>query len=147
MRPSFDNYFLTIASVVSTRATCDRKKVGAVLVDRFNRIVSTGYNGSPAGLPHCDDVGHELVDMDGRQSCVRTVHAESNALYEAGQKVPGGTLFTTAIPCYDCAKLIVNAGISRVVYCEYYNSRKTESVLNLLGSAGIQTIGPLEEVK
>src|SRR5512139_3208722 len=114
-----------IAEQAATRATCDRKHVGAVIVvDKT--IVSTGYNGSPKGMPHCDDAGHEMKDMGGRQSCVRTVHGEANAIAQAAKKglaVEGGTLYTTASPCYDCLKLIINAGIVRVVCKEFYSSR------------------------
>ena len=128
-RPSWDDYFMAIARCVATRATCDRKHVGAVItVD--NTIVSTGYNGAPRGLEDCDTVGHLLKDMGGRQSCVRTAHAEANALAQAartGTSVAGGTLYTTASTCYDCAKLVINAGIARVVADEFYASRYGES--------------------
>jgi dCMP deaminase len=124
-RAEWDDYFMKIAETVATRATCDRKHVGAVIVVG-KTIVSTGYNGSPRGMPHCDEVGHEMKDMGGRMSCVRTVHGEANALAQAartGAKVEGGTLYTTASPCYDCLKLIINSGISRVVCKEFYSSR------------------------
>lgn len=127
-RPSWDTYFMQIAKLVSSRSTCDRKHVGAVIV-KDKRIVSTGYNGSPAGLPHCDDVGHVLKDIDGRKSCVATLHAESNAIDDAGRRAKGATLYTTVIPCFDCAKRIINAGISKVIYEEYYESRNTELVV------------------
>lgn len=124
-RSNWDEYFMKIAEVAASRATCDRKHVGAVVA--VNRtLVSTGFNGSPRGMPHCDEVGHELKEMGGRQSCVRTVHAEANALVQAarnGAKVEGGTIYTTASPCYDCLKLIINAGILRVVCKEFYASR------------------------
>ncbi len=138
MRPNWDEYFLEIAKVVAKRATCSRKHVGAVIIDSKNRIVSTGYNGSPAGLPHCDDIGHEIKKIDGRDSCVRTLHAESNALDDAGRRAHGGTLYVTVIPCYDCSKRIVNAGIKKVVYGEFYQSRNTDLVVNYFEDAGIQ---------
>lgn len=128
MRPSWDGYYIAMAYLVATRATCDRKHVGAVLVDEEKRVVATGYNGAPSGMPHCDDVGHELKEIEGRMSCVRTLHAESNAIDYAGRQTWGCTLYTTVIPCYDCAKRIVNAGIRRVVYDEFYQSRNTEIV-------------------
>lgn len=130
MRPNWNDYFMNIAFLASTRATCDRKKVGAVIVDpNDHSIISTGYNGSPAGMPHCDDVGHEMKEIDGRPSCIRTLHAESNALDFAGAPLPrDGILYGTAMPCYDCAKRIVNARISRVYYAEYYASRNTDLV-------------------
>lgn len=139
-RPSWDRYFLDLAEVVSTRATCDRCHVGAVLVDRDHRIVATGYNGSPAGLLHCDDAGHDLVEIDGRQSCVRTLHAESNALDYAGVRAAGCTLYTTVSPCFDCAKRIVNSGIIRVIYRDFYSSRMSERVLGFLAAAGVYAV-------
>lgn len=139
MRPAWEDYFMSIAFLVATRATCDRKKVGAVLVKQ-HRIVATGYNGSPAGLPHCDDVGHELKKIEGRDSCIRTLHAESNAIDFAGRDAAGCSLFTTVVPCYDCAKRIINAGVTHVYYDEYYESRSTELVAALFAQAGL----PLE---
>lgn len=126
-RISYDQYFMEIAVTVSKRSTCDRKNVGAVITLN-NTIVTTGYNGSPRGMPHCNDpgVGHELVDMGGRMSCIRTVHGEANALAQAariGAKVEGGTCYTTASPCYECMKLLINAGIVRIVCKEFYFSR------------------------
>jgi len=145
MRPSWDVYFSKIAAVVATRATCDRKWVGAVIVDDRKRIVSCGYNGSPAGLPHCDDAGHELREIDGRQSCVRTIHAEQNALIEAGPAARGCTLYVTCMPCHTCAKLVVTAGIKRVVYAEEYRSQNTDLTLPLLAAAGVEAVHlPLE---
>lgn len=124
-KSNWDEYFMHIAEVVASRATCDRKSVGAVIVVN-KTLVSTGYNGAPRGMPECDEVGHELKEMGGRQSCVRTVHGEANALIQAartGARVEGGTIYTTASPCYDCLKLIINAGIVRVVCKEFYASR------------------------
>lgn len=118
MRPSKDEYWMQIAREVATRATCNRRKVGAALV-RNNRIVSTGYNGAPEGLPHCLDVGCDIENGH----CVRTVHAEANALIQAGLDGPGTantTLYTTASPCRGCMSLIINAGIKRVVYSDPY---------------------------
>lgn len=127
MRPNFDDYFMSIAYLVSTRATCDRKKVGSVIV-KNRRIVSTGYNGAPAGMPDCSMVGHELRKIDEKDSCIRSLHSESNAIDFAGKECSGSILYTTVIPCYDCAKRIINAGISRVIYAEFYASRNTELV-------------------
>jgi dCMP deaminase len=129
---------MEIARVVATRATCDRKHVGAVIA-RDRVILSTGYNGSPRHMPHCDDVGHEMVEGH----CVRTVHGEANAIAQAaknGTSVDGATVYTTASPCYDCFKLIVNAGIIRIVYSEYYESRYGASaqVLKLAKKAKIK---------
>lgn len=133
-RPDWDTYFMYMAHLVSTRATCDRKKVGAVIVDKDRRIVATGYNGSPAGKQHCDDVGHLLKDVDGRASCIRTLHAESNAIDQAGTRARGCTMYVTVIPCYDCAKRILNAGVDVVYYGEYYESRNSKLVREHLGT-------------
>jgi dCMP deaminase len=133
---------MEIATIVAKRATCDRKHVGAVIVDDRNRIVSTGYNGSPRRMPHCDDVGHELKNIEGRKSCVRTLHAESNALDDAGRRSEDGTLYVTVTPCYPCAQRIVNAGIRRVVYAEWYESQNTALVANLFDQAGVDFVSP-----
>ncbi len=145
-RVSWNQYFMNIATEVAKRATCNRKSVGAVIV-RNKTILSTGYNGSPRGLPHCDDpgVGHELKDMGGRQSCVRTVHAEANAIAQAartGSAIEGGILYTTASPCYDCLKLIINAGITKVICKEFYDSRygMSDQMEKLAQAAGIELI-------
>jgi dCMP deaminase len=132
---------MSLVKVVATRATCDRKHVGAAIILN-NRIISTGYNGAARGRPHCDDVGHELVEIDGRPSCIRTLHAESNALDRSGgvEKTEWATIYTTVIPCYDCAKRIVNAGIVRVVYGEYYESRNTKLVLDYFKDAGVSVV-------
>ncbi|HSC89219.1 MAG TPA: deaminase, partial [Polyangiaceae bacterium] len=117
-RADWDSYFMAIAREVATRSTCDRKHVGAlVVVDR--RILATGYNGSIRGLAHCDDVGHLIVDGH----CVRTVHAESNAIVQAAQngvRLEGATLYVTASPCFNCFKLVAAAGIQRIVFGEFY---------------------------
>jgi dCMP deaminase len=124
-RPSWDDYFINIAFTVAERSTCDRAHVGAVIV-RDRRILTTGYNGAPAGLPHCDEVGHLLVDGH----CVRTLHAEQNAIIQAalhGVNIAGSTIYVTHQPCLTCAKMIINAGIRRVVYAGNYpdeNSRQ-----------------------
>lgn len=143
-RPDWDEYFLKMAYVVATRATCDRKHVGAILVDDDNRIVATGYNGSPAGAPHCDDVGHLMVNMGGRESCIRTLHAESNVLDYAGAFARDCTLYVTVTPCFDCAKRIVNSGVVRVVWNEHYESRYNQSstVIDFLRSCGVDVQGP-----
>ena len=149
VRPSWREYFLQIAKDVAVRSTCDRKNVGAVIV-RDKQILSTGYNGSAKGQPHCDDpgVGHELKEMGGRMSCVRTVHAEANAIAQAarhGVAIGGATLYTTASPCYDCAKMIVNAGIKAVVFGEFYASRygSSDDVPAFLRAADVEVVEPL----
>ena len=118
MRVSWDEYFMNIARVVATRATCDRKHVGAVLV-RDKTILSTGYNGSIRGLPHCTEAGHMMEDGH----CVATVHAEANAIIQAaknGVAIEGATIYTTASPCWPCFKLIANSGALRIVFGEFY---------------------------
>lgn len=141
MRQQWDEHFLRVAEEIATMATCDRKHVGSVLVNSTGkRIVATGFNGSPAGMPHCDDVGHELVPINGRDSCVRTLHAESNAIDYAGRDAAFCTLYVTAKPCYDCAKRIVNVGINRVVYRETYISRNTDKVDELLKQANVELL-------
>jgi dCMP deaminase len=136
-RPSWDSYFLQMAMLVATRGTCDRKRVGAVLVNQHRRVIATGYNGTPSGVPHCDDTEHTLAEIDGRQSCIATLHAESNALDAARGDTHDCTMYTTVIPCFDCAKRIVNAGITRVVYSEYYESRKTTLVEEYLARCNV----------
>ena len=103
-RVSWETYFMNIATEVATRSTCDRKHVGAVIV-RNKNILSTGYNGSIKGLPHCDEVGHEMVDGH----CIRTTHAEANAIVQAaknGVSIDNSEIFVTAFHCYNCFKLI-----------------------------------------
>lgn len=117
-RKSWDQYFMDIAHVVSTRATCDRKHVGAVIV-RDRNILATGYNGSIPGEPHCDDVGHLMEDGH----CVRTVHAEVNAIYQAaknGVRLEGSTIYTNTFPCWGCFKSLAAVGIQRIVYDHKY---------------------------
>ena len=121
-RVSWKDYFMNIAREVATRSTCDRKHVGAVIV-REKTILSTGYNGSIKGLPHCDEVGCEMVDGH----CVRTTHAEANAIVQAaknGIQINPSELYVTASPCYDCFKLIANAGIKIIYYDEFYRDKR-----------------------
>ena len=113
-----DEYFLNIAFAVAERATCGRAHVGCVLV-QDGHIISTGFNGSPVGQPHCDAVGHQI--QDGH--CIRTVHAEANAIIQAalhGISTKGCVCYLTHFPCYSCAKMLVNAGIVRVVFSQFY---------------------------
>ena len=120
MRVNWHTYFMNIAQQVSTRGTCDRKRVGAVVV-RDRAILATGYNGSLPGAPHCDDVGHDMVD----NHCVRTVHAEANAIAQAakhGVPLEGADIYVTVSPCLTCLKLVISAGITRVFYLENYTN-------------------------
>lgn len=130
-RADWDEYFMGIARQVATRSTCDRKHVGAVIV-RNRMILATGYNGSVRGLEHCDDVGHL---MEGGH-CVRTVHAEANAIVQAarsGTSVEGAAIFVTASPCFNCFKLIANAGIERIAFGEFYRDEKIYSFSQEMG--------------
>jgi len=134
-RLPWDQYFMQIAVQVATRSTCDRKHVGAVIV-RDKTILSTGYNGSVRGMPHCDDVGHMMEDSH----CIATVHAEANAIIQAaknGTSIDGADIYVTASPCWNCFKLIANSGIKRVFYLEFY---RDERVLEVAGKAGIEMI-------
>jgi dCMP deaminase len=130
-RTSWDLYFMEIARQVASRATCDRKHVGALLV-RDRIILSTGYNGSIRGMPHCDEVGHLMENGH----CVATVHAEANAVLQAartGVRIEGASLYTTASPCWPCFKLVANAGIVRIVYAEFYRDPRIFDVAARLG--------------
>jgi dCMP deaminase len=133
VRPTWDDYFMTIARAASARSTCDRKSVGCVAVlDR--RILSTGYNGAPRGLPHCDDVGHDLVN----DSCARVVHAEANAVYAAartGISLAGATFYVTCSPCWACFRAIAQVGGKRVVFGErfYRDVERISAVASALG--------------
>lgn len=122
VRPSWDEYFMRIAHEVATRSTCPRLAVGAVIV-KDKRILTTGYNGSPAGMPHCEDVGCLIRIVDGRESCQRTLHAEQNAIIQAayhGVSVRGSSVYCTHQPCLLCVKMIMNAGIEEVYYAGGY---------------------------
>lgn len=129
IRPPWDEYFLKIVEMVASRGSCDRGRTGCIIT-RDRRIVSTGYVGAPSGLPHCDEVGHEMHTVtheDGTQTshCIRTAHAEQNAICEAarmGIALEGGTLYCKMAPCYTCAKMIINAGIKRVVCAQDYQA-------------------------
>ena len=126
---------MAIAKIIATRGTCDRARVGAVLV-KNRRILSTGYNGAPPGLPHCDGPEGHLME-DGH--CIRTVHAEENTILQAaavgGVSAENGTVYTTHSPCYHCAKKIIVAGVKRVVCGQYYGSN--EAVEKAFKDAGV----------
>jgi len=135
-RPDWDDYFLQIADLVSSRGTCDRLQVGAVLV-RDRMIISTGYNGAPKGCDSCDEKGHKMVDGH----CVRSVHAEVNAVVQAawqGTPTKGSTLYTKYFPCEKCVTVLINAGVIEIVYKqEYVNLDKVFS-LQMLKQAGVR---------
>jgi dCMP deaminase len=130
-RVSWDEYFMNIAREVATRSTCDRKFVGAVIV-RDKIILATGYNGSIRGLPHCDEEGHLMEEGH----CVRTVHAEANAIVQAarsGVRIDEAGIYVTASPCWGCFRLIGNAGIKRIVFGEFYRDPRVFEFSQRLG--------------
>jgi dCMP deaminase len=133
MRASWDAYFMDIAAKVATRATCPRASVGAVLV-RDNRMLSAGYNGSPSGLPHCTDV--DCLLENGH--CVRTIHAEANAIIQAalhGISTEGATLYVSHLPCLSCTKMLINAGIWLIIFGDPY--RVSSEALAMLDAARV----------
>ncbi|MBS3151651.1 AAA family ATPase [Candidatus Woesearchaeota archaeon] len=142
-RPSWDEYFMEIAKTVALRATCNRGKSGCVIT-KDKRILVTGYVGSPTGILHCDEVGHQMKTMvheDGTktQHCVRTTHAEQNAICQAaklGVSIDGATVYCKMTPCSTCAKLIINSGIKRVVAEKRYHAEKESE--ELFNKAGIK---------
>ena len=143
-RVDWHEYFMSIARQVATRSTCDRKHVGAVVV-RERTILSTGYNGSIRGMPHCDDVDHDLENGH----CVATVHAEANAIIQAaknGVQVDGAEIYTTASPCWNCFKLIANSGIRQIYYGEFYRDEKSPQVARELGIELVDLREQLEEL-
>jgi len=130
-RVSWEQYFMNIAKEVATRSTCDRKHVGAVIV-RDRTILSTGYNGSIRGMPHCDETGH-MMEND---HCVATIHAEANAVLQAaknGTRIEGGEIFITASPCWICFKMLANTGIKKICYGEFYRDQKIFDVAKKIG--------------
>ncbi|HEY8911247.1 MAG TPA: dCMP deaminase family protein [Desulfosporosinus sp.] len=125
-RPSWDSYFMQLAQVVAGRSTCLRRQVGAVMV-KDRQILSTGYNGSPSGLLHCDEIGclrQSLnVPSGERMEICRAVHAEQNALIQAakhGVAIAGADLYCTHQPCVQCTKMMINVGIRRITYIQTY---------------------------
>ena len=140
-RPPWDEYFMEITELVSRRATCLRRQVGAVIV-KGKRILTTGYNGAPSGLKHCSEVGclrEELGIPSGeRQELCRASHAEQNAIIQAAQhgvSINGATIYCTHFPCVTCAKMIINAGLTRIIYQQGYPDQLSQE---LLGEAGIE---------
>lgn len=140
-RPSWDEYFMEVCEAIAKRATCDRGRSGCVIA-RDNQILATGYVGAPAGLPHCDEVGHQLkrlVHEDGAVTthCVRTVHAEQNAICQAARRgigIQGATLYCRMTPCRACAMMIINCGVTRVV-CQrkYHDGAESEAMFAAAG--------------
>lgn len=136
IRPTWDEYFLSMAELVGSRGTCDRGRAGTVIV-KDKRMLSAGYVGAPVGLPDCDEVGHQMHSVtheDGSitNHCVRTAHAEQNAINNAarvGVAVQGGTMYCKMVPCYKCAQSIINAGIIRVVSMNDYHASAESKVI------------------
>lgn len=136
-RLTWDQYFMNLAVTVSERGTCDRAYVGCVIVNDDNRIVTTGYNGSIKGNPHCDEIGHTM--RDGH--CIATIHAEMNALLycaKEGISVNGCRAYVTHFPCLNCTKSLIQAGIKKIYYKEAY--RVDEYALKLLSRNEIEHI-------
>ena len=134
-RPTWDVYFMGIAQQVSKRSTCDRKNVGAVIV-RDKVILSTGYNGSIRGVKHCDEIGHLIENGH----CVRTVHAEVNAVAQSamnGTEIKNSNIYLTASPCWPCFKVIVNSGIKKIYFGEFY---RDEKIFKFAQESGIKLI-------
>ena len=141
IRPSWDEYFMEVCESISKRATCGRGRSGCVIA-KDNQLLVTGYVGAPAGLPHCDEVGHYFKKMIHEDDsitthCVRTVHAEQNAICQAAKRgiaIDGATLYCRMTPCRTCAMLIINCGITRVV-CQrrYQDAQDSEDMFKTVG--------------
>ncbi len=135
-RPSWDEYFMQMAELTAKRSTCLRRQVGAIIV-KDKHIVATGYNGAPKGLPHCDELGGCYREKLGipsgeRHELCRALHAEQNAIIQAatlGQSIEGATIYVTHQPCIICAKMIINAGISRIVVRSGYPDKMSEEMV------------------
>lgn len=160
-RPGWDEYFMQVAGVVARRSTCIRRNIGAVIV-KDKRILATGYNGAPSGLPHCLDVGclrEQLgVPSGERHEMCRGLHAEQNALIQAakyGIPVEGSTVYSTTEPCSLCAKMLINAGITRIVYRDAYPDKLSRQLLHdagivvehFKGSDAVPTLIDLSETR
>ncbi len=148
-RPTWDEYFMNIAELVGTRSTCDRGRTGCAIV-KEKRLLVTGYAGSPIGLPHCDEVGHEMHKVtheDGTTSehCIRTAHAEQNAIAQAarmGIALDGGTVYCKMTPCYTCAKILINAGIKKIVALKDYHASKRSKEIFEQAGVKLQIMNP-----
>ena len=144
IRPTWDEYFLSLLEPLGKRGTCDRGRSGAVIVSKNNTILATGYVGAPPGQPHCDEVGHMMITVineEGNkfQHCVRTLHAEENAILQCakdGIKLEGATIYCKMVPCYNCAMRIVRVGIKRVVAQKRYHADRLP--MELFKSAGVK---------
>lgn len=143
-RPSWDEYFMGIAHLTSERSTCLRRQVGAVIV-QDKQIIATGYNGAPKGLPHCEEKGGCLrekmgVESGQRHELCRALHAEQNAIIQAatsGQSIEGAIMYITHQPCSICAKMIINAGIRKIIVAEGYPD---DFAVEMLDEAGLKVV-------
>jgi dCMP deaminase len=138
-RPTWDEYFMTIARQVSERSTCLRRRCGAVIV-KDRRMLATGYNGTPRGLRHCAEIGclreQRGIASGAHHELCRGIHAEQNAIIQAalhGVAIEGSTIYTTHQPCVQCAKMLINAGVSEIVYAESYPDPLSEEMLTEAG--------------
>ena len=154
-RPSWDEYYFEIMHAVAKRATCDRGRSGCV-IQKDNHILATGYVGAPSGLPSCDEVGHFIQEVIGsddtiEERCIRTVHAEQNAICHAaklGIAIDGATLYCTMTPCRTCALLIINSGIKQVI-CEkhYHNSTQEQNSALMFAQCNVSISWLSDEVE
>lgn len=143
VRPTWDEYFLSLLEPLGRRGTCDRGRSGSVIVSPGHTILATGYAGAPPGQPHCDEVGHMMrtvVDDQGNQSqhCVRTLHAEENAILQCakdGIRLEGATIYSKMVPCYNCAMRILRVGIKKVVAQKRYHADGMS--MELFAKAGV----------
>jgi len=134
MRPTINEYFKKLMIDISERSTCEKRKVGCIIV-KDKRILATGYNGSPDGMPHCEDIGCE-IDDNGK--CIRCIHAEQNAICQAakyGVNINGADLYCTIMPCYTCAKMIVQSGIKNIYIL--VDNKKDKKIQNLFFKTNI----------
>ncbi|MBA7672359.1 hypothetical protein ES703_80535 [subsurface metagenome] len=146
-RPEIDNYFMSIAIMVSSRSTCLRRRIGSVIV-KGKQIVSTGYNGAPQGMPHCLDIGcaREGVPSGERSELCRGAHAEQNAInFSArfGISIESATVYTTHLPCSWCSKSIINVGIRRVVFLHDYPDPGSKEILRLINIVRVKDFSPI----
>ena len=131
-RPAWDHYFMSMAHMAAERSTCDRLRAGAVLV-KDKRVIGTGYNGSPPGMAHCDEIGHLMHEGH----CIRTLHAEENTLLQAaklGIAIDGSTLYCTYAPCYHCLKKLIATGVKRIVATQIYRDTR---IIDACREAGV----------
>jgi dCMP deaminase len=143
-RPSWDEYFMEMAMLTAKRSTCMRRNVGAVIV-QDKHIIATGYNGAPKGIPHCEEIGGCLrekmnIPSGERHELCRALHAEQNAIIQAAtlaQSIEGASIYITNQPCVICAKMIINAGIKRIVVKEGYPDKLA---IDLLAEAGLKIV-------